>query len=84
MSRVTALEIEKARAARIASLPPPIKEGETEVKTSVSVKCVEDFSTTHYYVDKAEFVERADAHEQVRSNDLREAAFLLPFFMLWS
>ncbi len=64
LSRLTALEIEKARAARIASLPPPVKETVEETKPAPAVKCVEDFSTTHYHVP-GEYVEKAEPYEQV-------------------
>ena len=64
LSRLTALEIEKSRAAKIAKLPPPVKETVDDARPSHPVKCVEDFSTTHYYVT-TEYVERAEAHEQV-------------------
>ncbi|XP_072033360.1 uncharacterized protein [Amphiura filiformis] len=63
LSRLTALEIEKARAAKIASLPLPAKEHTDEVKPTQPVKCVQDFSTTHYHVP-IEYVEKAEPHEQ--------------------
>ncbi|XP_071494680.1 uncharacterized protein [Diadema antillarum] len=73
ISRKNALDVEKVRASHVASLPPPKRDPLADLdlqKPPVQVTRVDGFATTHYHIP-AEYVERADPHEQ---DDARQAA----------
>ncbi|XP_077987442.1 uncharacterized protein LOC144442044 [Glandiceps talaboti] len=74
-ARKTALELERARAAHMASLPPPKEDPlETMLKqeqmTPVTLTSADGFSSTQYHFPSG-FVEKAEPHEQ---EDARKAA----------
>ncbi|XP_071798998.1 uncharacterized protein [Asterias amurensis] len=74
IARKSALQIEKVRAAKIASLPPPVKDPLDELddlgKENKVVTVISGFSTSHYHL-QGEYVERAEPYEQ---EDARLAA----------
>ncbi|XP_072180066.1 uncharacterized protein [Diadema setosum] len=73
ISRKNAMDVEKVRASHVASLPPPKRDPLADLdlqKPPVQVTRVDGFATTHYHIP-AEYVEKADPHEQ---DDARQAA----------
>ncbi|XP_038050313.1 centrosomal protein of 295 kDa-like [Patiria miniata] len=74
IARKAAIQTEKVRAAKIASLPPPAKDPIEDLddvgKENKVVTVVSGFSTSHYHL-KGEYVEKAEPREQ---EDARLAA----------
>ncbi|XP_022098578.1 uncharacterized protein LOC110983558 isoform X2 [Acanthaster planci] len=74
IARKSALQAEKIRAAKMASLPPPVKDPLEDLddvgKENKIVIVTSGFSTSHYHL-KGEYVEKAEPEEQ---EDARLAA----------